>query len=162
ALSVLLLYAVFDVLHIATLKYAWLFWVECAVLTLFYAPIVCALRKSSSLVHIGLLVASVGPLDLFLEGRYRAYGLDTLWMYTKDGPLGGVQPLLRILIVWFGDALVCGVLALWIARGVAGIFFRKQRGPVQDLFPDEWSLEKIEKPRHDIAYYVLRLIGFAY
>ena len=31
-----------------------------------------------------------------------------------------------------------------------------------DLFPDEWSLERIDKPRHDIAYYILRLIGFAY
>ena len=35
------------------------------------------------LVHIGLLVAGVVPLDLFLEARYRAYGLDTLWMYTN-------------------------------------------------------------------------------
>ena len=52
-LSLLLLYLAFDVLHIATLKYAWLFWLEWAVLTLFYAPVVCALRKSSSLVHIG-------------------------------------------------------------------------------------------------------------
>ena len=33
-LSLLLLYLVFDVLHIATLKYAWLFWLELAVLTL--------------------------------------------------------------------------------------------------------------------------------
>jgi hypothetical protein len=161
-LSVLLLYVVFDVLHIATLKYGWLFWVECAFLALLYAPAVCALRKSSSLVHIGLLVASVVPLDLFLEARYRAYGLDTLWMYTNDGPLGGVQPLLRILIGWLGDALVCGVLALWVARVVARIVFRKQHGPAQDLFPDEWTLERIDKPRHDIAYYILRLIGFAY
>ena len=134
-LSVLLLYVVFDVLHIATLKYGWLFWVECAFLALLYAPAVCALRKSSSLVHIGLLVASVVPLDLFLEARYRAYGLDTLWMYTNDGPLGGVQPLLRILIGWLGDALVCGVLALWVARVVARIVFRKQHGPAAGLIP---------------------------
>ena len=83
-----------------------------------------------------------GPLDLFLEARYRAYGLDTLWMYTQDGLLGAVHPLLRILIVWFGDALVCGVLALWVARVVARVVFRKQPSPVADLFPDEWSLEQ--------------------
>ena len=76
-LSLLLLYLVFDVLHIATLKYAWLFWLEWAVLTLFYAPVVCALRKSSSLVHIGLLMAGGVPLDLFLEARYRSHGMET-------------------------------------------------------------------------------------
>ena len=161
-LSVLLLYVAFDVLHLATLKYAWLFWVECAILTLFYAPVICALRKSSSLVHIGLLVAGAGSLDLFLQARYRSQGLETLWMYTPEGLLGGAPPLLQILIVWVGDALVCGVLALWVGRMVARIAFKKSPEPVQDLFPDEWSLERVEKPRHDHAYYILRLIGLAY
>ena len=161
-LSLLLLYLVFDVLHIATLKYAWLFWLEWAVLTLFYAPVVCALRKSSSLVHIGLLMAGGVPLDLFLEARYRSQGIETLWMYNPDGLLGAVHPLLRIAIVWFGDALICGPIALWIARVVAGAAFHKHPEAVPDLFPDEWSLEQVEKPHHDAAYYILRLIGLAY
>ncbi len=161
-LSLLLLYLVFDVLHIASLKYAWLFWLEWAVLTLFYAPVVCALRKSSSLVHIGLLMAGGVPIDLFLEARYRSQGVDTLWMYNPDGLLGHVQPLLRIAIVWFGDALICGPIALLIARLVAGAAFHRNTEAVPDLFPDEWSLEQVEKPHHDAAYYILRLIGLAY
>ncbi len=161
-LSVLLLYVVFDVLHIATLKYGWLFWLECAVITLLYAPLVTYLRRSSSLVHIGLLMASAAPLDLFLEARYRVHGFDTLWMYSGDGLLGAVHPLLRILIVWSGDALVCGALALWVARLVARAAYKKHPEPSQDLFPDQWTLEEIERPHHDLAYYLLRIIGLAY
>src|SRR4029077_18547263 len=131
-LSLLLLYLVFDVLHIATLKYAWLFWLELAVLTLLYAPVVCALRKSSSLVHIGLLMAGGIPIDLFLEARYRSQGVETLWMYSPDGLLGHIQPLLRIAIVWFGDALICGPIALWLARVVAGAAFRRNAEAVPD------------------------------
>ncbi len=161
-LSLLLLYLAFDVLHIATLKYAWLFWLELAVLTLFYAPVVCALRKSSSLVHIALLMAGGVPVDLFLEARYRSLGHEAPWMYSPDGLLGPVHPLLRIVIVWFGDALICGPIALWVARMVARAAFHKQPEAVSDLFPDEWCLEQVDKPHHDAAYYILRLIGLAY
>ena len=48
------------------------------------------------------------------------------------------------------------------ARLVAGAAFKKHPEPGQDLFPDEWSLEQVERPRHDASYYILRLIGLAY
>jgi choline dehydrogenase-like flavoprotein len=163
-----LLYVVFTLLHIADLRYGWLFWVEIGAIALFYAPLVVALRKSSSLVLIALLMAGAVPLDLFIEAQYRAAGLPAFWTYNAQAVLGPLHPLLRILVVWSGDALVAGPIALWLTRLVATRFRKTPAFPFpterqrQDLFPEEWTAETVEKPRHDLSYYLLRITGFAY
>ena len=168
ATSFVFLYVVFNILHIADLRYGWLFWVEIGAIALLYAPLVVALRKSSSLVLIALLMAGAVPLDLFVEAQYRAAGLPALWTYNPQALLGPLHPLLRILAVWFGDALVAGPIALWMTRLVASLLRQKSASPFpterqrDDLFPEAWTAEAVDKPRHDLSYYILRVTGFAY
>ena len=55
-----------------------------------------------------------------------------------------------------------------MTRLVAGLLWQKSASPFpterqrEDLFPEEWTAETVEKPRHDLSYYLLRITGFAY
>lgn len=170
SVSAAFLYVIFYVLSIATLHPRWLFLVECAAMALLYAPVVLYLRKSSSLVLIGLLAAALIPVDIAIESHVRAAGKVAPWMYSAEGLLGGVQPLLRIVIVWVVDGLIMGPFALWLCRLLASLSKRQtQPGstsatPEQAaaLFPDEWSREAQPRVPPDVSFVVLRGVGLAY
>ena len=170
SVSVAFLYLIFDVLSIATLHPRWLFLVECAAMAVLYAPAVLYLRKSSSLVLIGLLAAALIPVDLAVESHVRAAGKVAPWMYSAEGLLGGVQPALRIVIVWVVDGLVMGPFALWLSRLLASLSkLQAQPGTTtatpeqaQALFPDEWSREAQPRVAPDLSFVVLRGVGLAY
>ena len=122
---------------------------------------VCALRKSSSLVHIALLMAGGVPIDLFLEARYRSQGIETRGCTARTGCWARCTPAAD------RHRLVRRRVDLRADRPLDRPHSGSRRVPqepeaVADLFPDEWSLEQVEKPRHDAAYYILRLIGLAY
>jgi len=168
AVSAPLLFLVYDVLHIATLHPGWLVYVEILAAALLYAPVVLFLRKSSSLVQLAVLVVPFVALDIWLEAHCRAVGRVAPWMYDRDGLFGELQPLLRILIVWLGDALVMGSLALWLSRLIASGLQRghppsgPSRAREQALFPDEWCAEAPIVVRLGFSGWVLRGVGLAY
>lgn len=164
-ISTATLYLIFFVLNIADLKYNYLFVIEVGFLALIYTPVFVAFRKSGSLVLVAILMLMVMPVDLYIEGHYRALGLPALWTYNPDGLLGGLHPLLRIFVVWLVDGLICGVFVLWVARLVAGWIYGKpndERALQAALFRAEWTMENIDKPKHGIDFYILRYIGIAY
>jgi choline dehydrogenase-like flavoprotein len=160
---------IFFVFEIFGLRHEWMLWTEIALLSLLYAPIIVALRKSSSFVLI-LVLMIVGMLfDLYVETHYRAAGLVPLWWYTEHGLLGPLPPLLQMLIAWFVDGFLAGPFVLWVSRIVSGLFSRdasSSNRPSPDdrqkLFPDEWIDEPLQKPKRGFLFYLLRLFGFGY
>lgn len=168
-ISIAFLHLIFNVFNIATLQYAWLFWVECAILVFLYTPIVVLLRKSSSLVLMGLLIIVAIPVDIYLQANYRDAGLPALWVYNADALLGGFPPLLQIFIVWVSDSLVAGPLMLYCSRLLAIPLWGNSEGAshlftdeYRKLFPTGWTLEAVKKPKHDFSFYFLRLLGLGY
>jgi len=168
-------------LHIATLKYPWLFWVELSFFCA-WSLVVVRLRKSSSLLLVLVFVLIALPLDLALEDHVRMKGGQACWMYPKDSILGGLDPVTRGLAVWVGDALVEMPLCLFLARVVGYFLFKKESGePTKEqyaaVFADPWTREKIENPPprfkvkngeptgfglRDFGFVVYRAIGLAY
>jgi hypothetical protein len=168
-ISMFFLFLIFNVLSVAGLKYSWLFWVEVAVLALIYTPLIVSLRKASSLVIMFLLMAAGIPLDLFLEAQYRNAGMQALWWYNVDGPLGSLPSLLQIFIVWTGDAFVAGPMTLWCIRSVIRIMNPSGR-PVKNrntetyraLYNKDWTHENIDKPARGFDFLFLRALGLVY
>lgn len=163
AVCVGFLHVVFDVLRIATLRYTWLFWLECAVVAVAYSPVVAALRKASSVVPVALLAVTMVPLDIVLEARVRMTGGEAPWSYPAESILGGLSPLLRIAVVWTVDGVMMGPVALWltrllalpVARGLKSLLptfdyplVRATPTPLEHarLFPAEWTSEGVTKP----------------
>jgi choline dehydrogenase-like flavoprotein len=167
AVTAPLLFVVYDVLHIATLHPSWLMYIELLAAAFVYAPLVLLLRKWSSLLQMAVLALPFSALDIVLEAHVRAVGGTAPWMYDPDGLLGSLQPLLRILIVWIGDAFVMGSVALWLSRMIAAAWTRSGRSaPGRDetpeLFHPAWSVEEQPRAPLDFGGFVLRAIGLAY
>lgn len=167
--SVIYFWVVFYMLEVFLLPANWLLWVEIAFLTIIYGSIVVFLRKASSLILIFIMLLLGVPLDLYLETHYRAAGLSALWTYNVDGLLGSFHPLLQIFTAWFVDGLVIGVCALWLARLCAPLFGAgsyAEKQPTdeqrQRLFAGDWTQEAVDKPRRDLTFYILRLLGLGY
>ncbi|HUF10521.1 MAG TPA: GMC family oxidoreductase N-terminal domain-containing protein [Rhodothermales bacterium] len=168
--SAAFLTVVFEVLNIATLRWSWLMWVETAAIALIFAPIVVILRRSSSVLLSLLLLFTMFPIELYVQSAYRDVGAAALWSYTPDGLLGGLPPVVQFIIVWVGDGIVVGPIALWLTRLVAGMFWRNRKnGPelalsshYRELFSDEWTRETVAKPARDFSFYILLGVGLAY
>lgn len=60
------------------------------------------------------------------------------------------------------------LIGLFISRIAASILFKKVKiteptlEQQKELFSDEWTLEKVDKPKHDFGYWILRLLGIIY
>ncbi len=177
----LMLWLAFFVFGVARARSAWLVGLELVVVVGFYAPIMATLRKSSWLVHAGLLFAIGFPLDLFVEAHFRVGGACTIWCYPAAGPLGGLPPLAQFLVVWAVDGLVAGPLALWVSRLLApalpaaapalppdleppperpreGVF----SAAYQALFRSEWTEDVVPKPKRDAFFWGFLVIGGLY
>lgn len=161
---------VFEVFNIAELRWDWLMWVETAVLALLFAPVVVILRRSSSVLLALLLLFTMFPIELYMQHTYRNAGETALWWYTEDGLLGGLPAVVQFLIVWVGDGLVVGPLALWLTR-LAAVLIWKHRAPGQEqalsdsyraLFTKDWTDETVRKPARDFSFYILLGVGLAY
>lgn len=162
---------VFDVLKIATLTPDWLRWVEYTIVALFFSPLFVALRKASSFVPIAIVLVSALPLDIALEAQVRMTGGTAPWVYNSTGLLGPLHPLLRILVAWIGDAIMMGPVCLFVSRLLVGLIApafagsADRPGPTAEqqaeAFPKTLE-EVVEKPRRDMSFYVLRIVGLLY
>ena len=166
-ISILSLYIIINVLNIAVFKYNWLFWAEVVSISLIFAPIVAFLRKSSSVLLMLLMIIVAVPLDIYLESNFRAIGVTALWDYNSESIIGGFHPLIRIAIVWIGDAFIFAPFSLWISRYIAKAFFKKPNTAAgldeyYSLFKKEWTSESIKKPSTDFSFWFLRILGLIY
>ena len=162
---------VFDVLDIATLHPDWLRWVEYTIAALFFSPVVVALRKASSFVPMALLLASAIPIDIALEAQVRMKGGTAPWVYNSTGLLGPLHPLLQIVVAWVGDAVMMAPVCLFVSRllvaPLAKAFFANFARPAPtaaqqaEAFPKNLE-EDVAKPRRDMSFYVLRIVGLLY
>jgi hypothetical protein len=180
-LSIVLLYVITGPAHVLYFNGFTLFHIhfsawytsglEILINCLFFSPLINLLRKSSSLVFYLLILLSYYPLDLYIESHYRHTAPQlALWMYTDNSVVSIIQPaVLKFLVTISVDGLVFGILSLFFARLLAQLIYKKRAHPVaatdqqyQNLFRPEWSAENITKPKRDLAFYLLRILGFSY
>ncbi|QQS35115.1 MAG: GMC family oxidoreductase N-terminal domain-containing protein [Ignavibacteriales bacterium] len=138
--------------------------------TFIYSFLIVLLRKSSSLIIYLIVFLPYYLLDLYLESFVRHSGGTALWVYGDPSLVSGIQiPALKFFITISVDALVFGILALFVGRVMAMIIYGKKDYPqaptdeqYQKLFSDKWSKESVPKPKRDASYWILRLLGFGY
>ncbi|MDH5494003.1 MAG: hypothetical protein OEY14_18780, partial [Myxococcales bacterium] len=169
ALYGLLLYVTILVFELAVLPADSLIWVEWGIVMLFYAPLALALRKSSSLVLIGMILAIGMPLDLFVQAHFRDVGLPALWAYPADSAIGGLPPLGRFALIWIGDGIVAGPLSLWIGRLLAKAIWgdapagsRFTSKAYTELFGAAWTRDEVDPPGRDWVFWAYRILGLVY
>jgi hypothetical protein len=137
-----------------------------------FSSLIIFLRKCSSLVHYAIVLIPYFLMDLYIEAHYRVAGDMTrgLWTYYDVPPLSSVSvPALKFLMTLSVDAIVFGILGIFLARCLAALFFSRERQPVEPtpqeydaLFRAAWTAEPVGKPKRDLAFYLLRLLGLGY
>jgi hypothetical protein len=140
---------------------------------LIFSPLIILARKCSSLIPYLIVFLPYYLLDLYIESHYRCASCDgnlALWTYGDDSIVSPIKiPALKFLLTISTDAIVFGILGLFLARLTASAIYRKKPWPAgptpaqyADFFKTEWSEEDIAKPKRDFAFYILRILGMAY
>jgi choline dehydrogenase-like flavoprotein len=138
-----------------------------------YTPLVLLTRKCSFIVPFLIVFLPYYILDLHIESYYRLHPdliSKALWLYDNNSPVSGIQPAaLKFLFTISVDAVLFGVLSLFLARLLAGLIYAKRQSPPMPtrseyatLFRPDWSQEDIGRPRRDAAFWILRLLGIGY
>lgn len=137
-----------------------------------YTAAIVWLRKSSSLYLYLLVLLPYYLLDLFYEGRYRCdnHPEKALWNYFDGSVVSGIHPAaFKFFVTLSVDALLFGVVSLYLARLLAAALYKHKPYPPQptkqqydDLFKPAWSDEEIKRPARGLGFTVLRLLGFGY
>ena len=138
-----------------------------------FSPLIILFRKCSSFIHYLIVFLPYFLLDLFIQSHYRSEGQDhsrALWNYMDGSFVSGINPpILKFIITLSFDALVFGIIGLFIARLVAMlIYFNKPYPPgptrqqYDSLFNQKWSGEQVDKPKRDAFFYLFRILGFGY
>jgi hypothetical protein len=147
----------------------WVVLLAAGLFTFIVAPVIVSIRKSSSLVIFFLILIPCVLLDLYFEANVRPRNGEALWYYLPDNFISAIPVPLRFFAAWAFDAMIMGPLCLWLARLLAKAFYDKnvslnEPTPEQQnkLFKDEWTSENIEKPKRDVGYWILRLLGLGY
>ena len=150
----------------------WTMGIEVIINAFVFTFFILFLRKSSSLVIAAIIFIPYFLIELRYETLYRAIGQGqlALWNYGDPSIVSSVQPpVLKYFLTMSFDALVFGILALYIARVVASFIFKNKEYPIaptqaqfNNLFNDEWSLDKVLRPKRDAAYWILRGLGLGY
>ena len=165
-LLVMLITRVFRLVQFAGL---WVDYVDVASCTLLVAPCVVTFRKSTSLLHYAFVLLPLFALDLYLESHVRAPGVRALWGYTPETFIGQIHPVpLRFLVTLSVHAVLVGPVCLWLSRLLA----QWLKGPAAGMeveatvdelpFPEPWQEGKVDRPRRDAEFWILRLLGLAY
>lgn len=170
ALSVLLVYMITDVFRLLEFRSLTVKIMEVLLFTFIFAPVITALRKSSSLVLILIILIPLFKFDIYLQANFRDKGLTALWTYLPGTFIDSVKILpLRFLMTLTFDALIFGPLCLWLARIAALILYRNRtvkeaptKEQQENLFAKEWTEETVDKPKRDAGYWILRLLGISY
>ena len=140
---------------------------------LIFSPLIILARKCSSLIPYLIVFLPYYLLDLYIESHYRCTSCDlnlALWTYGDDSFVSSIKiPALKFLLTISADAILFGILGLFLARLTASAIYRKKPWPAgptpaqyADFFKTEWSEEDIAKPKRDFAFYILRILGMAY
>ncbi|MBK8551023.1 MAG: hypothetical protein IPL53_08185 [Ignavibacteria bacterium] len=168
--SVVLVYAITDVFKLLEFRTFGVKVMEVIVFTFIAAPLIVMLRKSSSLVLMLVIFLPLFIFDIYLQANVRDKGAVALWSYLPETFIDDVKILpLRFLMTLSFDALIFGPLCIWITRILALIIYKNRKAPEQpsneqynNLFKDEWSAEKTDKPKRDPGFWILRMLGFSY
>ena len=170
ALSVLLVYLITDVFRLLEFRSFTVKIMEVLLFTFIFAPVITALRKSSSLVLILIILIPLFKFDIYLQANFRDKGMISLWTYLPGTFIDSVKILpLRFLMTLTFDALIFGPLCLWLARVAALILYKNRsvketptKEQQENLFTKEWTEETVDKPQRDAGYWILRLLGISY
>ncbi|MDP4218260.1 MAG: GMC family oxidoreductase N-terminal domain-containing protein [Bacteroidota bacterium] len=151
---------------------AWTFGLELAINGLVYSSIIVFLRKCSSIIHYLVVLVPYFLLDLYIESHFRtgphADLSKALWYYLDVAPINTISfAPLKFFITLSVDAILFGIVGTFIARCIASLIKPSgQPEPTKDqynnLFRDEWTAEPVGKPKRDLAFWVLRLLGIGY
>ena len=140
---------------------------------LLYAPLIILARKCSSLIPYLIVFVPYYLMDLYLESHYRCSGCDisrALWTYNEGSFVSGISPgALKFFVTLSFDAIVFGIVGLYISRLLAAVIYKNKKYPDDptpeeyvNLFSTKWSAEEIVKPHRDLVFYLLRILGFGY
>jgi hypothetical protein len=138
---------------------------------LFFSPVINLLRKSSSILFYLLILITYFPVDLYIETHYRHTAPRlALWMYSDSSIVSFIKiPALKFLAAISFDGVLLGIIGLYITRLLAQLIYKNKAYPVSptdeqynSLFKKEWSSEAIARPKRDLAFYILRILGFSY
>lgn len=168
--ATLLVYCIAVVFPVIEFIGLWFMIVEAAGFALLAAPVVLWLRKSSSFVIYFVIFLPLFLADLYMQAHIRDHGMPALWDYPEGTFITLITILpLRFFLTISTDALLIGPLCLWLTRLAALLFYNKtaaQQAPTREqrskLFREEWTTERVDKPKRDAGYWILRLLGFGY
>src|SRR5664279_1667051 len=140
---------------------------------LLYGPLIILARKCSSLIPYAVVFVPYFLMDLYIESHYRCGTCDisgALWTYNEGSFVSGISPgVLKFFVTLSFDAIVFGIVGLYISRLLAALIYKKKRYPddptpeeYTNLFSAKWSDEPVVKPHRDLVFYLLRILGFGY
>ena len=138
-----------------------------------YTSLILVTRKCSFIVPFLIVFVPYYILDLYIQSHYRLPDQDNskaLWMYFNDSPVSSIHPAaLKFVVTISVDAILFGVISLFLARLIASMIYAKKSYPPQptrqqyaNLFRPAWSQENIQRPHRNAAFYILRLLGIGY
>ncbi|MGO9482814.1 MAG: hypothetical protein ACLP05_13675, partial [Candidatus Kryptoniota bacterium] len=168
--TIALVYAITVVFNVVSFKSLGVEIAEVLAYTFIAAPIVVALRRSSSLIPYLIVLLPLYAMDLYLQAHVRDHGGVALWMYTQGTFIDTITILpLRFLITLSFDAVLVGPICLWITRELSLAFwgardpsFNQQKMLRDELFNAKWSGENVASPARDAGFWILRILGFCY
>jgi hypothetical protein len=140
---------------------------------LIFSPLLVFTRKSSSVLALLIVFIPYYSLDLYIESHYRLNNQNAaraLWNYYEGSLVSSIQPAALKFLVTIGfDAVIFGILGLFLARICAALFYSRKNYPANPtpqqygaLFNKDWSNESVPRPSRDAAFYILRILGFSY
>ena len=148
----------------------WSMVLETILNSLVFSIIISYMRKSSSVVLYLVVFIPYYLMDLYLESNVRNIPGKALWEYYNNSLISFVQPpALKFFITISVDAILFGIIGIYISRLLASIIYRRKEYPqgpsieeYNKLFSQEWSNENVDKPKRDAGYWILRLLGLGY
>ncbi|MCZ6701985.1 MAG: hypothetical protein O6940_02970, partial [Ignavibacteria bacterium] len=123
--------------------------IEVIINTFIYSAIIILLRKSSSVIIYLVVFLPYYLLDLYLESYVRDVSQNALWIYGDPSAVSWIKiPALKFFVTISVDAIIFGILALFLARLLAMVIYKKKNYPnvpnekeYRKLFSKEWSQE---------------------
>ena len=140
---------------------------------LLYTSMILFTRKCSFIIPFLIVLIPYYILDLYIQSHYRMPGQEAgkaLWMYYDGNVIYSIHPeALKFLVTLSVDAVLFGVISLFLARLIATVIYAKKEAPpmpsqqqYQKLFRPAWTRESIQRPSRGVAFYILRLLGIGY
>jgi hypothetical protein len=137
-----------------------------------FSPLIILLRKSSSFINYIIILIPYLVMDIYFESHFRykvCCSSYPLWNYCDDSFLSLIKvPILKFIIALSSDAILCGIIGLYLTRLIAMLIYRKKdyhkpsKVEYNNLFSKDVSDEIVKKPKHDLAFWLLKLLGIIY